>query len=81
MVGDAMKVGAGVFLNDGFTAAGVRLLRADITGVLACGGAQLNRHDEAGVAMNATGSRVQPRQRGFTRWRRASGTKGDGQSK
>ena len=58
MVG-AMKVGAGVFLNDGFTAAGaVRLLRADITGVLACGCAQLNGHDEAGGAMDASGIKV-----------------------
>jgi hypothetical protein len=59
MVGDAMKVGAGVFLNEGFTAAGaVRLARADITGVLTCGGAQLNGHDEAGVAMDASGIKV-----------------------
>jgi hypothetical protein len=59
MVGDAMKVGTGAFLNEGFTAAGaVRLIRAEIAGVLACDGAQLNGHDESGVAMDASGIKV-----------------------
>jgi hypothetical protein len=55
LLGDGMKVsGAAVFLDQGFTAAGaVRLPQADITGQLACSGAQLTRTDGKGNALVA----------------------------
>jgi hypothetical protein len=40
-VGDAMKVGGGVFLNPITAAGAVRLLDTDITGELNCRGAKL----------------------------------------
>ena len=59
LVGDAMKVGAGVFLDGGFTAAGaVRLPGADITGQLNCRGAELTGHDQDGDALVADGIKV-----------------------
>ena len=51
---DGMKVGGGVFLDRGFTAAGtVRLLRADIAGGLRCSGAQLTGADSDGNVLYA----------------------------
>ena len=53
---DGLKVGGDVFLDDGFTTAGaVRLLQADITGGLMCGGAQLTGTDGDGRALGADG--------------------------
>jgi hypothetical protein len=51
---DMLKVGADVFLDQGFTAAGaIRLLGADIGGNLDCSGAQLNRADPDGNVLVA----------------------------
>ena len=59
LVGDAMKVGAGVFLDGGFTAAGaVRLPGADITGQLNCRGARLTGQNQDGKALDASGMKV-----------------------
>ena len=59
LVGDGMKVGVGVFLEEGFTAAGaVRLPGADITGPLSCGGAKLTGHDQDGIALAASAIKV-----------------------
>jgi hypothetical protein len=58
LVGDAMKVGGDVFL-DQITAAGtVRLSGADITGQLACRDAQLNGRDDDGIALEGEGMKV-----------------------
>jgi hypothetical protein len=52
LVGDSMKVGQDVFLDEEFTAAGaIRLVGADITGSLSCGGAKLNGMDNDGYAL------------------------------
>src|SRR5712691_339243 len=54
-----MKVGSGVFLDQGFTATGaVRLLGADITGQLSCQGAKLTGSDNNGSALIADGIKV-----------------------
>jgi len=60
LVADGIRVGgAGVLLDNGFTAAGaVRLPRADITGALSCGGACLTGHDTDGRALVADGIKV-----------------------
>ena len=59
LVGDGMKVGAGVFLDRGFTAAGaVRLPGADITGQLNCRGAKLTGQNQYGDALDAGGMKV-----------------------
>ena len=59
LVADRMKVGGGVFLDGGFTAAGtVRLPGADITGQLGCRGAQLKGTDSHGNALVADGLKV-----------------------
>ena len=59
LVADGMKVSSGVFLDDGFTAAGaVRLTGADITGQLGCRGAQLTGTDSDGNALVAEGMKV-----------------------
>ena len=56
---DWMKVGGGVFLDEGFTAAGaVRLPGADITGPLVCSGAQLSGTDRELNALHAVGIKV-----------------------
>jgi hypothetical protein len=52
LVGDRMKVGGDVFLDEGFTAAGaIRLAGAAITSQLSCRGAQLTGTDRAGRAL------------------------------
>jgi hypothetical protein len=52
LVGDSMKVGQDVFLDEEFTAAGaIRLAGADITGSLSCGDAKLNGKDNDGNAL------------------------------
>ena len=52
LVGVLMKVGAGVVLDQEFTAAGaIRLAAADITGQLNCGGAKLTGKDDDGSAL------------------------------
>jgi uncharacterized protein YjbI with pentapeptide repeats len=54
-----MKVGAGVFLDQGFTAAGAVWLRgADITGQLNCRGARLTGADTDGLALIADGMKI-----------------------
>ena len=54
LAADGIRVGGGVFLDEGFTAAGtVRLLGADIAGELNCGGAQLNGRNNDGNALAA----------------------------
>ena len=59
LVGDRMKVGGNVFLDEGFTAAGaIELVGADITGQLSCRGAKLDGQDEAGYALIADGVKV-----------------------
>jgi hypothetical protein len=59
LIGDGMKVGAGVFLDQGFIAAGaVRLPGADITGQLNCRGAQLTGYDRDGNALVGDGMKV-----------------------
>jgi hypothetical protein len=59
LVCDRMKVGGDVFLGQGFTAAGaVRLLDADITGVLFCRGAKLDGTDGDGWALVGDGIKV-----------------------
>jgi hypothetical protein len=59
LVAYRMKVGADVFLDGGFTAAGaVRLPDADITGSLVCRGAQLTAADRDGYALVADRMRV-----------------------
>ena len=59
LAADGIRVGGGVFLDEGFTAAGtVRLLGADIAGELNCGGAQLNGRNNDGNALAADGIRV-----------------------
>jgi hypothetical protein len=59
LVADAMKVGGGVYLDEGFTAAGaVRLSGADITGDLICSGAQLTGTDSDGDALVAYAMKV-----------------------
>lgn len=67
---DGMRVGGGLFLDDGFTAAGaVRLPGVDITGQLACHGARLTGADSYGNALAADGIRVSDTvflDRGFT---------------
>jgi hypothetical protein len=52
---DWMKVGGGVFLDNGFstTTGAIRLRGADITGPLSCHSAQLNGTDRNGNALNA----------------------------
>ena len=52
LVADRMKVGGSVFFDEEFTAAGaIRLLGADITGQLSCGGAKLTGKDNDGNAL------------------------------
>ena len=52
LVGDGMKVGSNVLLDQGFSAAGaVRLPNADITGPLFCSGAKLTGSDDYGNAL------------------------------
>jgi hypothetical protein len=52
LVGDGMKVGGNVLLDQGFTAAGaVRLPNTDITGPLFCSGAKLTGTDGYGNAL------------------------------
>jgi hypothetical protein len=59
LVAEMMKVSGGVFLNEGFTAAGaVRLVGADITGQLDCSGAQLTGRDTNDRALAAYGLKV-----------------------
>jgi len=59
LVAEMMKVSGGVFLNEGFTAAGaVRLVRADITGQLDCSGARLTGRDTNGMALATFGLKV-----------------------
>jgi hypothetical protein len=59
LVAEMMKVSGGVFLNEGFTAAGaVRLIGADITGQLDCSGARLTGTDTNGRALAAYGLKV-----------------------
>ena len=54
-----MKVDGGVFLEEGFTAAGaVRLVRANITGNLECSSARLEGADGDGNALAADGLKV-----------------------
>ena len=54
LVADGIKVGGGVFLRGGFTAAGaVRLPDADITGPFDCSGAQLTGTGSGGDALVA----------------------------
>ena len=56
---DWMKVGGGVFLDEGFTAAGaVRLPGADITGPLSCHGARLTGTNRDGNALHADWMKV-----------------------
>jgi hypothetical protein len=56
---DEMKARGSVYLDDGFTAAGVIvLINADITGQLICLGAQLTGHDSDGNALRADGMKV-----------------------
>jgi hypothetical protein len=70
LVADRLNVGSGVFLCEMFTAVGaVRLVGADITGQLNCGGAHLNGTDSHGNALVANGMRVSDDvfiDRGFT---------------
>ena len=59
LVADWMKVGGGVFLSEGCTAAGaVRLPGADITGPLDCSGARLTGTGNDGNALVADGMKV-----------------------
>ena len=59
LVADEVKVGGSVFLDDGFTAAGaVRLLGADITGTLNCGGAKITGADTNNNALVANEVKV-----------------------
>ena len=59
LVADRIKVGGGVLLTEGFTAAGtVRLLGADIGGELDCSGAELLAACETGDALAADGIKV-----------------------
>jgi hypothetical protein len=52
LVGDRMRVGGDVFLDEGFAAAGaVRLAGADITGQLTCRDAQFTGTDRSGHAL------------------------------
>jgi hypothetical protein len=52
LVGDGMKVGSNVLLDQGFSAAGaVRLPNAEITGPLSCSGAKLTGIDDYGNAL------------------------------
>jgi uncharacterized protein YjbI with pentapeptide repeats len=54
LTADRIKVGRGVLLSDGFTAAGaIRLAGANITSQLTLRGAQLNGRDESGNALTA----------------------------
>ena len=54
-----IKARSGVFLTEGFTAAGaVLLFRADITGVLVCSGARLTGTDSDGSALAADEMKV-----------------------
>ncbi len=58
LLGDRLKVGGDVLLDEGFTAAGaVRLIAADIAGQLGCSGAQLTGHND-GYALFAHGMRT-----------------------
>ena len=58
LVLNASKVSGSIFLSNGFTAAGaVRLARADITGSVSCGGAQLGGNGEQN-ALIGDGMRV-----------------------
>jgi hypothetical protein len=55
LAADAIKVGGGVFLDEGFTAAGaIRLPAAEITGRLSCRGARLAGADSDGDALYAS---------------------------
>jgi hypothetical protein len=59
LVGDGMKVGGGVFLDQEFTAAGAISLRgAHITGRLACRGAKLTGPNKEGNALVGDGMKV-----------------------
>jgi hypothetical protein len=60
LYGERMKVGGGVFLDEGFTAAGaVCLLSADIPGQLSCRDARLTgRPDKYGNALHGDGIKV-----------------------
>ena len=54
-----MQVSTGVFLDQGFTAAGaIRLSGAVITGTLSCRGAKLNGHNNNDNALAADGMKV-----------------------
>jgi hypothetical protein len=59
LVGDGMRVGGDMILDQGFTAAGVvQLAGADITGQLDCRGAQLTGTDRASNALVGDGMKV-----------------------
>jgi hypothetical protein len=59
LVGDGLKVGGGVFLDKGFSAAGaVRLPNTEITGPLFCSGAKLTGTDVNGNTLVGDGMRV-----------------------
>ena len=59
LVGEWMKVGASVFFDQEFTAAGaIRLFGADITGQLGCRGAKLDGKDNDGNALVGDGMKV-----------------------
>ena len=59
LVADGLKVSGGMFLIEGFTAAGaVRLPAAEITGQLGCRGAQLKGANNDGDALAADGIKV-----------------------
>jgi len=59
LIADGLKVGHNVFLRQEFTAGGaVRLISADISGDLDCGGARLNRANTDGNALIADGLKV-----------------------
>jgi hypothetical protein len=59
LVGDGMRVGGSVFLDQVFTAEGaIRLSGADIAGQLSCTGAQLTGKDSDGYALAADGMKA-----------------------
>lgn len=59
LAADRVKVGRGVHLCDGFTAAGaIRLAGANIKSQLTCRGAHLNGRDEDGYALSAFTAKV-----------------------
>jgi hypothetical protein len=59
LVGDRMKVGGSVFLDEGFTATGaIRLSGADITGQLTCRNTKLTGSNSDGYALIGEGLKV-----------------------